>query len=462
MRVVIVGNGVAGIEAALTLRAKDRTAAITLVSEESDHFFSRTALMYVLAGQMSHRDIEPHARDLYDRLRLERVRARAIGLDSDQRLLHLAGGLPPLPYDRLLIACGSRPRPAPWPGASLRGVGHFVTLQDLEWLEHELDGAPRSRPPRHDAHLARSTPDSPYVLRRPSWLERRAAPKNPVVIGGGLIGIEVIETLLARGYRPLFLIREDWFWPVALDHREAAWVASRLIEHGVEVRLLSDLDRLEGDTQENISRIVLKDGQTHACDLAVVTIGVVPNTGWLQDSGLELENGAIVVDQGLAASAPGVFAAGDCAAVLQRDGRRRAEQLWYTARDQGRIAGQRLAGETASYARGTWYNSAKLMDLEYTTAGLVPQARPGTIDPTQWYFEERGKVRSTTRFVTEGGVVTGFNALGRRWDHSVLCRWIEERRPLAWVLQHLSEAAFDTEFVPPLILPPEQQTVEAH
>ncbi len=75
------------------------------------------------------------------------------------------------------------------------------------------------------------------------------------------------------------------------------------------------------------------------------------------------------------------------------------------------------------------------------------------IGETNWFFEEEGAVRSTTRIVSQGEHVVGFNLLGRRWDHSVLIRWIEERRTLPWVLEHLTEASFDTEFVPPLRVP---------
>ena len=76
MHYVIVGNGVAGIEAALALRARDDEARITLVSAEHDHFFSRPALMYVFAGQMRLRDTEPYDRGLYERMRFERVSER--------------------------------------------------------------------------------------------------------------------------------------------------------------------------------------------------------------------------------------------------------------------------------------------------------------------------------------------------------------------------------------------------
>ena len=102
------------------------------------------------------------------------------------------------------------------------------------------------------------------------------------------------------------------------------------------------------------------------------------------------------------------------------------------ARDQGRVAASGILGDTARYARGTWYNSAKLMDIEYTTAGLVNLGLEGE---RNWFFKETGKVRSTTRIVTQDDLVVGFNMLGRRWDHSVFIRWIEERRTLAWVLR---------------------------
>lgn len=453
MRVVIIGNGVAGIEAALVVREREPGWHVTVVSEESDHFFARTALMWVAAGQLSHRDIEPHGRDLYARVGLERVRARAVGVDVAERRVQLAGGLPPLPYDRLLIACGSRPRPAPWKGSDLAGVGHFVTMQDLEWLEREVHGGPAAgRPARPDAHLTATDAASPYRPRRVAAEVRGHRARAPAVIGGGLIGIEVVEVLLAAGLSPRFFIREEHFWPMALDSREAGWIADRLREHGVEVLLEHEVEELVGDACGLVAGVRTSSGQYEA-DLAVVAIGVVPNTDWLAGSDVERdEQGGIIVDAGLATGADGVFAAGDCASVRWFDGRRRPEQLWYTARDQGRVAGRALVGDRVEYDRGHWYNSAKLIDIEYTTAGMVDVGLEGE---RSWFFEERGSVRSTTRVVTVDGHVVGFNLLGRRWDHEVLLRWIDEKRSLDHVLDHLEEARFDTEFVPPLVIPRE-------
>jgi NAD(P)H-nitrite reductase large subunit len=239
------------------------------------------------------------------------------------------------------------------------------------------------------------------------------------VIGGGLIGIEAVEVALAAGLRPSFFIREEWFWPMALEPREAAWIAERMTEHGVDVHLNDEVVALEADAIGAVSAVLSNQGRFEA-DCVVIAIGVVPNTEWLLGS------------------------------VRWFDGSRRPEQLWYTARDQGRVAAAGLLGKTASYSRGTWYNSAKLMDIEYTTAGLVGADLP---DESSWFFEEKGVVRSTTRIVSQNGQVVGFNMLGRRWDHNVLIRWIEERRSLSWVLPRLQHAAFDTELVPPLRVP---------
>ena len=452
MRIVIIGNGVAGMEAALAVRKREPSWEITMISEESDHFFSRTALMWVFSGQMSYRDIEPLERDAYERLGFRRVRARATGIDTVNRRVSLAGGHEPLSYDRLLVASGSKPRPGPWPGSDARGVGHFVTLQDLAWYEREVHGgvSRAGGPPRPEAHAATSDADSPYRVREVAAERRGQRARQPAVIGGGLIGIEAVEVAVAAGLRPHFFVREEWFWPIALDQKESRWISDRMAEHGVQVHLEHDVEALEADADGNVSAVRTNLGR-YESDCVVIGIGVLPNTGWLTESVLKLdERGGIVVDDGLQTSAADVFAAGDCASVRWFDGTRRPEQLWYTARDQGRIAGGRLLGDTPQYERGTWYNSAKLMDVEYTTAGLVNWKLERE---ENWFFEEAGRVRSTTRVVAQDDRVVGFNMLGRRWDHTVLMRWIEERRSLAWVLAHLNDAAFDTELVPPLQVP---------
>ena len=193
----------------------------------------------------------------------------------------------------------------------------------------------------------------------------------------------------------------------------------------------------------------------------------MPNTGFLADSGLRLsKGGAVEVDDALRASAPDVWAAGDCANVTWADGSRRPEQLWYTARDQGRVAAASMLGDAATYHRGTWYNSAKFFDLEYTTAGWVPVRLDWDntpLDPgpevREWFHRSPGRFDSQ-RIVCKGERVVGFNMLGGRWNHEVLLDWIDSRRTLGFVLDHLAEAQFDEELSPRWRRPPSPSAAE--
>jgi NADPH-dependent 2,4-dienoyl-CoA reductase/sulfur reductase-like enzyme len=426
MRYVIVGNGVCGMEAALALRARDPQARISLVSDEHDHFFSRPALMYIFAGQTSLRDTEPYDRALYERMGFQRVRGHVRHLDAAAKALDLEGGTR-LEFDKLLLAVGSVGRKAPWPGSEGPGLHYFVTLRDLEGLD-------------------------------------RAARKGgrAVVIGGGLIGVETAEILHDRGLHVTFVIREDWYFPLALDANEARLVTEHMRGHGVDVRLgrnVKDIARGDGGRPRAVR---LETGEEVDCDLVVCAIGVVPNTQFLEGSGLKLsKGGAVEVDDALRASAPEVWAAGDCANVTWADGTRRPEQLWYTARDQGRAVARSMLGDEVAYRRGTWYNSAKFFDLEWTTAGFVPvllnwdnsPLDPGP-DVKSWFQRIPGRFVSQ-RVVVKGDRVVGFNMLGSRWSHEPLLQWIHERRSLPWVLEHLREAQFDEEFTTPFRVLPE-------
>ena len=415
MKTVIVGNGVCGIEAALALRAREPQSEIAVVSDEHDHFFSRPALMYVFAGQLTLQGTEPYDRRLFDRARLVRVRDRVTALDTNALTLAMASGAR-LGYDRVLLAVGSRARPAPWPGSDGPGVHAFVTLRDLERLDADARAGQRA-----------------------------------VVIGGGLIVVEVAEILAHRGLRVTFVIRETWYFPVALERREAALVAEHMRGHGIDVRLGAAVDEIRRGEGGRVTAVRV-GGEDIPCDLVVAAIGVVPNTGFLAGSGIALApGGAIEVDAALKAGAPGVWAAGDCANVDWIDGTRRPEQLWYTARDQGRAAAASMCGDPVTYRRGHWYNSAKFFDLEYTTAGWIPVSLDADNEPVAveagtrtWFHRAPGSFASE-RIVCRGDAVVGFNMIGGRWNHEPLLSWIDERRPLDWVVSHLGEAQFDEE-----------------
>lgn len=247
MHFVIIGNGVAGVTAALALRERDRSAKITLISGESDYFFSRTALMYAFMDRMTLRDLEPMERKAYDAQRIERIRGWVKDLDAHSRTLTLDSGKT-IQYDALLLATGSRANQLAVPGAAdvRQGMVNFVTLQDLEQCEKytRLGG-------------------------------------KAVVVGGGLIGIELVECLVHHGMKVDFLVRDPWYWPAALDKEEAAMVTAHLRHHGVNVLLEESVAEIKTGSTGKVEAIISKSGNRYDLELLGVAVGVHPSIEWL-------------------------------------------------------------------------------------------------------------------------------------------------------------------------------------
>ena len=258
-----------------------------------------------------------------------------------------------------------------------------------------------------------------------------------------LIGVEVAEILLHAGIKVEFLIREEWYFPIALNKAEANFVSDHMRQHGCNVHLEVQVDEIiYSDGQ--VKGIELNNGTSIDLDFVAICIGVVPATGFLESSEIELNERSkgVEVNQYLEASVNDIYAAGDCASVEWFDGQRRPEQLWYTSRDQGLVAAKNMLGDKISYKRGTFYNSAKFFDIEYTTAGLVNWPLENL---SEWYQKHPSKPISQ-RIVIQNDKVIGFNMLGSRWNHENLVQWINQGRSLEWVLDNLRTAQYDAEF----------------
>jgi NADPH-dependent 2,4-dienoyl-CoA reductase/sulfur reductase-like enzyme len=406
MKYVIIGNGVAGITAAFTIRARDANAEISVISGESDYFFSRTALMYSFMDRMSLRDLEPYERKVYDRQAIRRVRGWVVQLDADAHNVTLDNGSA-LPFDRLLLATGSVPRRPDWRGLdrAKEGVCHFVSLQDLARCEHLTETS-------YDA----------------------------VLVGGGLIGVELAECLVHHGRSLTFLIREPWYWPVALGGEEGAMISEHIRRHGVNLLLSEQVDEVLNDSSGRVRGVRTVNGTEFPCQMLGIAIGVRPCIDWLKRVATPpvLSRG-ILVRTDFRTSLPDVFAAGDCA-ELNASGL--IEQIWYSAKRQGELAGRSMLGDAIDYTPPLFYNSAKFFDLEYTTVGRVNDA---PADALSYYWRIPGK-EASIRIVEREGTVIGFNMLGSRWNHTILEKWITERRSMSYVMKILHQAQFDVEF----------------
>ncbi|MCU0274418.1 MAG: FAD-dependent oxidoreductase [Acidimicrobiales bacterium] len=304
--ITIVGASLAGIRAAEALRRDGYAGRITLVGDEPHPPYDRPPLSkQVLAGSWEPERTALVTADKYPDLALDlRTGVRATGLDLGSRELELDGA-ERLPFDGLLIATGARTRTI----AGTEGLAGVFTLRTLD-----------------DCLAIRAAFE--------------ASPRRVVVVGAGFIGAEVAATARGRGLEvtmvealpvPLGRILGDAIGTVVADvHRE----------QGVDLRVGVGVDAIEGDGR--VERVRLSDGSVVEADVVVVGIGVIPNTEWLEGSGLTLDNG--VVCDATCLAAPGVTAAGDVARWpnARFDGELMRVEHWDNAIEQGAYAARRL------------------------------------------------------------------------------------------------------------------------
>ncbi|MBD2766850.1 FAD-dependent oxidoreductase [Hymenobacter sp. BT664] len=412
MHLLIIGNGITGVTCALAVRKQLPEARITLVSAESAHHFSRPALMYVYMGHLRPQDLKPYEDWFWDKNRLGLVHATATALNPTENLLTLDNGTT-LAYDQLLLATGSESKRHGWPGQHLAGVQGLYGLPDLEAMTRDTRGISRG-----------------------------------VVVGGGLIGVELAEMLHSRGIEPLVLVRDAHYWGSVLPSAEANLVDRQFAENRVPVRYRTELREILGDAQGRVRAVVTTTGEEIACQWVGLATGVTPNIALARRAGIETDCG-ILVDEYLRTNVPNVYAAGDCAQHRQPGaGEVAIEQLWYTGRMQGETVAQTICGQSTAYRRGIWFNSAKFFNLEYQTYGQAPAAPTAGLESFYW---EHPTGRAALRVYFRAGAphaVVGFNALGLRLRQAQCEQWIRQQAPVATVMSHLGAANFDPEFFP--------------
>jgi NAD(P)H-nitrite reductase large subunit len=406
--VVIIGNGITGITAARNIR-KRSGHRITVISAESDHFYSRTALMYIYMGQMTYQNTKPYEDRFWEKNRIDLVRGFVERIDTGGKKLLLSDGRD-IDYDTLVIATGSKSNRFGWPGEDLKGVQGLYSLQDLESMEEYTRGIERG-----------------------------------VVVGGGLIGIEVAEMLRSRHIPVTFLVREDYYHELILPREEGELVGRHILAHEIDLRLATELREILPDGNGRVRAVATSTGEEISCGFVMLAIGASPNIEVVRGSNIETDRG-VLVNGYLETNIPDVYAGGDCAEFRSpKLGQTRIEQLWYTGRMHGELLARNICGERAEYERGILFNSAKFLDIEYQTYGMAPNFPMEGIDSLYWEHPD-GQRSIRIYYSTHERTVTGFNLLGVRYRHQVCASWIHEKRSVEYVLQHLGEANFDPEF----------------
>lgn len=407
MHIVIIGNGITGITTARHIR-KLSDHEITVISSESEHFFSRTALMYIYMGHMKYEHIKPYEDWFWKKNRINLVYDHVENILFENKECWLSSGKK-IPYDKLVIATGSKPNTIGINFSKIKGAQGLYSLQDLQLLEENSKNV-----------------------------------KHAVIVGGGLIGVELAEMLHTRNIPVTFLVLEKSYWNNVLPLEESQLITRHIRKHGIEVREETQLYQILQDDNGRVRGVITDKDEEIECQLLGVTVGVSPSIDFVRNSEVETSRG-ILVNEFFETSAPGVYAAGDCVEFRNpKPGQFRIEQLWYTGRMHGEVLARNLCGERIAYDRGVWFNSAKFFDIEYQTYGMVPPKLPEHFESFYW---ENPADEKCLRIVyrKDSRAVTGFSLFGIRYRHEICERWIKEEKDIEFVMEHLPAANFDPE-----------------
>jgi nitrite reductase (NADH) large subunit len=333
-RLVVIGNGMAGMRVVEELLKHEagHKYRITVFGAEPHVNYNRIMLSCVLAGDKSADEIIINTREWYDANGIELFTGDAVAsIDRTTKTVTAASGLR-VPYDRLLIATGSRPLAPPLPGLSLPGVCAFRDLADVDKM-----------------------------------LSAARAHKHAVVIGGGLLGLEAAWGLKQRGMS-VGLVH---LMPTLME-RQLDAAAGQLLQRDLDRRGIAFFT--DGQTEEILGTeraeaVRLADGRTIPADLVVLAIGIRPNIDLARAAELDVNRGIKVYDD-MRTSDPAIFAVGECV-----EHRGQVFGLVAPIWDQAKVCAAQLAGdETAVFASQALSTSLKITGIDVFSAGALMAA----------------------------------------------------------------------------------------
>lgn len=335
MRHVVVGLHAAGRSACTWLRKVDKNAEIIGIDPSPLPVYSRPLISYALSGEMTPQAMQVAGDDFWKEHGVSVLADRAVALDPARARLELASGQS-LDYDRLLLACGARPRPARLSGPLADEVCYFRGRRDLQRI-----------------------------------LERVKPGGAAAVLGGGLVGFKLTMGFLKRGMRVTLIVASPRPLSLNVDAYVGDWVGQRL-KNLPGVTLLTSTSVTSVDPGSGAPlRLALDSGQSIEVDIVAAGKGVLPETGWLTGSGLDSDYG-VLVDGHLRTSDERVFAAGDLAQAPDLiHGDRQVNAIWPVAVEQGRVAAMNMAGVRSAYAGSMARNSIPVFGSKMISVGLV-------------------------------------------------------------------------------------------
>ncbi|MBW2207035.1 MAG: NAD(P)/FAD-dependent oxidoreductase [Deltaproteobacteria bacterium] len=327
-RYLIIGNGVAGTTAAENIRKEDQEGAITIVTDEDLPFYYRVRLPEYISGEVAEGDLVVRKEAWYEERNIElKSNTRVVDADPSNGVVITADNQK-LKYDALLVATGSHSFIPPIKGADRKGVFALRSMQDARDIAAWAEGI-------HEV----------------------------VLIGGGLLGLEAGNAIRKLGKKVMVVEFFPRLLPRQLDVPGAGRLQGMMEEMGFSFRLGATTQEVAGDgPAENV---LLEGGERLPAEMVVISAGVRPNLELAGALGVEHDKG-IQVDEHLQTNQAGIYAAGDAAEFGGMP-----YGIWTAAMEQGKIAGNRMAGGDMAYTGTVMANTLKVVGIDLASAGNI-------------------------------------------------------------------------------------------
>jgi nitrite reductase (NADH) large subunit len=396
MRVVVVGNGISGIIFSKTLRELDRNVEIDVFAKEKYHYYPRPNLIDFLAEKIPFERLFAFSEDWYTnqniRIHLSKPVKKILPVSQE---IEVDQGHKER-YDKLIVANGSNSFIPPFQGTDKKGI---FTLWNL---------------------------DDAYRI-----LEYLADHPNVVVIGGGLLGLEIARALNTRGARVGVVEFFDRLLPRQLDRQGASILQHHIERMGIKVRVGTVTEEFLG--REEVRGLRFKGGDEWEADMALVAAGARPNISMAREAGLEMDRG-LIVNEYLQTSDPLIYGVGD---AVQHKGR--VYGIIPASFDQARSAAHNIFGQEKKYLGTIPSNTLKVMGVHLTSIGLV--------NPEGGEFEEfRKEIREEgiyKKIVLQNGVIVGAIWMGTKEGVRDITRIITKKANVSEWKEALLEDEFD-------------------
>ena len=331
MKHVIVGCGIAGITTAETLRQQDSSAEITMIANEP--YYYRAALSFFMKGKIDEQEVYAKPENWYKDFNIIMMNGVVTSVDTQNKSIFLQNSNQ-INYDKLLIATGANPFVAPWPGVELDGVCTYRSLDCVKrFLKHVKEGA-----------------------------------KKAIVIGGGFLGVELVDDFVQMGLDVTLLLREDQLLELLFDNAASEIIKKQMQIDGVNIRFATEAESFKGENGK-LTGVVLKGGELIDTDVLGIAIGIKANIEFLKGSNIELDR-AVLVNDKMETNIKDVYSAGDvCAIFDQSTNRYRPTRTWLPCALQGEIAALNMLGQDIVYNEGVFFNASHAYRSLYAVLG---------------------------------------------------------------------------------------------